>query len=166
MPVVAEILNWYSDRVLTSPTAGLLHEPYRLDWLGNGFRLSRFVRELLKKHEAYIPKFDCQTQAGADGLCAFLMDPLPATGSMLPLIAAQIYETRPNLQAAFPGAHTAASPSEFWRWFCCHAGVEYDIQFLVDCFRRVLEAGPVHFFSERVVAALGKTELQFLGGIA
>ena len=163
LPAVAEILNWYSDRILSSPTAGLLHEPYRFDCLGNGFRLNRFVRELLKKHEAYVPKFDGHTQAGADGLCAFLMDPFPATGSMLPLIAAEIYESRPDLQKAFPGAHTAACPSEFWRWFCRHAGTEYDIQFLVDRFRRALEAGPIQAFAERVIAALGKTELQFLG---
>ena len=163
MPAVAEILNWYSDRILTSPTAGLLHQPYRFDWLANGFRVNRFVRELLKKYEAHIPKFDCQTQAGADGLCAFLMDPLPATRSMLPLVAAEIYERRPDLQATFPGAHTAVSPSGFWRWFCHHAGKEYDIHFLVDCFRRTLEAGPVHAVAERVIAALGKTELQFLG---
>ena len=69
-PAVAEILNWYSDEVLASPTASLLHEPYRFDRLSNGLPLNRFVRQILKKYEAYIPKFESQTLEGANGLSA------------------------------------------------------------------------------------------------
>jgi glycosyltransferase involved in cell wall biosynthesis len=163
LPAVAEILNWYSDQILSCSSAALLHEPYRFERLANGFQMNRFVRELLKKFEAYMPKFDCQTVAGADGLCAFLMDPLPATGSMLPLVAAAIYEARPDLQRAFPGAHTASSPAGYWRWFCRHAGTEYDIQFLIDLFRRTLISDSVAGFSQNVAAALGGEKLHFLG---
>jgi glycosyltransferase involved in cell wall biosynthesis len=162
-PAVAEILNWYSEQILACPTSGLLNEPYRFDRLANGFQPNRFVRELLKKYRAYTPGFDPQTQTGADGLCAFLMDPLPATGSMLPLVAAEIYENRPDLQHVFPGAHTAISPSGFWCWFCRHAGTEYSIQFLVDRFRRALISDSVAGFSQKVAAALGKDQLRFLG---
>jgi len=75
MPAVAELLAWYSDQILRSPAAVLLHEPYRLDYFANGFRPTPFLRDLLKKYEAYI-QFDAQTRAGADALCAVLMDPL------------------------------------------------------------------------------------------
>jgi len=103
LPAVAEILNWYSDQILACPTAELLHEPYGFDQLANGFQLSRFTRELLKKYETYAPRFNLETRTGADALCAFLMDPLPAAGSMLPLVAAAIYEARPDLQRSWPG---------------------------------------------------------------
>ena len=155
LPAVAEILSWYSEQIFACPTAGLLNEPYRFDRFANGFQPNRFVRELLKKFTAYTSGFEPQTQAGADGLCAFLMDPLPATGSMLPLIAAEIYETRPDLQHVFPDAHTAISPSGFWRWFCRHAGTEYSIQFLVDRFRRTLSSDSVAGFSQQAATALG-----------
>ncbi len=163
LPAVAAILNWYSKQVLGCPTAGLLYEPYRFDRFANGFQPNQFVRELIKKYEAYTPAFDTRAPAGADGLCAFLMDPLPATGSMLPLVAAEIYETRPDLQRAFPGAGTAISPTGFWRWFCRHAGTEFDIQFLVDRFRRGLISPTVLAFTESVAKALGDQQLRFLG---
>jgi glycosyltransferase involved in cell wall biosynthesis len=162
-PAVAEILNWYSDQIFASPTAGILHEPYRFDRLANGLPLNRFLRQLLKRYEAYIPKFDSQTVEGADGLSAFLMDPLPATRSMLPLIAAEIYEARPDLQHSFPGAHTAVSPDGFLRWFCRHAGTDFDIQFLVDCFRRSLTSDSLRGFAEEILTTLGDSSLQFLG---
>jgi glycosyltransferase involved in cell wall biosynthesis len=163
LPAVAEILNWYSDRILSCPTARLLDEPYRFDWLANGFRLNELVRRLLKEYEVYFPHFDSRTQAGADGLCAFLMDPLPARGSLLPLVAAEIYEMRSDLKNAFPGAHTEPPPSPFWRWFCRHAGVECDIQFLIDRFRRVLMSDSVVDLTARVAATLGTPAFQFLG---
>jgi glycosyltransferase involved in cell wall biosynthesis len=162
-PAVAEILNWYSERILACTTAGLLREPYRFDQLANGLPLNRFVRQLLKKYEAYIPNFDSQTLAGADGLSAFLMDPLPATRSMLPLVAAEIYEMRHDLHHGFPGAHTAVSPEGFWRWFCRHAGTEFDIQLLIDRFRRSLISNSLGGFTEEVLATLGDSSLRFLG---
>jgi glycosyltransferase involved in cell wall biosynthesis len=162
LPAVAEILSWYSDQVLSCPTAGLLNEPYRFDRLANGFQLSRFVRELLKKYEAYIPRFDTHTLVGAAGLCAFLMDPLPVTGSMLPLVAAEVYDLRPDLQRAFPQAHTSISHSPYWAWFCRHSSVEYPTQFLVDRFRRALTSDATIVFAEKVADALGE-DLRFLG---
>jgi glycosyltransferase involved in cell wall biosynthesis len=162
LPAVAEILSWYSEQVLACPTAALLDEPYRFGRLANGFEPNRLIREILKKYEAYTPKFAALTLAGADSLCAFLMDPLPATGSILPLIAAEIYETRPDLQRDFPDAHTAISPTGFWRWFCRHAGREYGIQYLVDHFRRALISDSIAGFSQQVTAALGDTQLRFL----
>ncbi len=163
LPSVAEILSWYSDQILSCPTVALLSEPYRFDRLASGVRLNQFLRELLKKYEIYAPRFDVQTPGGADALCAFLMDPLPATGSMLPLVAAEIYETRPDLQRAFPGAHTAEEPSGYWRWFCRHSGDEYDIQLLVDRFRRVLMSASLADFSQKVANLLGGLEPLFLG---
>ncbi len=163
LPSVAKILSWYSDQILACPTAALMLEHYRFDRIANGFQMNRFVRELLKKYEIYTPRFDSRTKTGADGLCAFLMDPLPPTGSMLPLIAAEIYETRPDLQNAFPGAHTMASPSGFWHWFCRHAGEEFGIQFLVDRFRRSLVSDSVCGFAEHVSALLDNQRFLFLG---
>jgi glycosyltransferase involved in cell wall biosynthesis len=162
-PAVAEILNWYSDQILACPAANLLHEPYRFDRLANGLPLNRFIRQLLKKYEAYIPKFDSRTQEGADRLAAFLMDPLPAARSMLPLVAAEIYEARPDLQHGFPGAHTAASPDGYWRWFCRHAGTEFGIQDLIDRFRRSFTTGKLSDFAVEVSAILDDPSLRFLG---
>lgn len=163
LPAVAEILDWYSDQILSGPGAHRLNDTYRFDRLGNGFRLTRFVRELLKKYDSVIPKFDADTEQGADDLCAFLMDPLPATGSMLPFVAAEIYNGRPDLQGAFPGAHTATSPSGFWRWFCRHAGKEYDIQVLIDRFRRTMASDSIGKFAQQVSDLLGNEPLRFLG---
>ena len=163
LPAVAEILNWYSDRILSCFTAQLIDAPYRFDRLSNGFELTKFVREILKGHDVHFPRFDTQTLQGADGLCSFLMDPLPARGSLLPLVAAEIYETRPDLRTAFPGAHAEVPPSPFWRWFCRHAGPEYGIEFLVNRFRRVLMSDSLVDFVLRVTAILGDNQLRFLG---
>jgi glycosyltransferase involved in cell wall biosynthesis len=164
LPAVAEVLNWYSDKILSSPLAELRHESYKFDRLPNGFPMNGFVRELLKKYEAYARKIDPRTRVDADQLCAFLMDPLPATGSMLPLIAAEIYESRPDLQSAFPGSHTAFRPSRFMNWFYRHAGEEYKIQFLIDRFRRTLISDSIVGFVEAVSALLGNTpSRRFLG---
>jgi glycosyltransferase involved in cell wall biosynthesis len=164
LPAVAEILSWYSDQLLSSPIARLRHEGYKFDRLPNGFAITGFVRELLKKYEAYAPKIDLTTRAGADLLCGFLMDPLAATGSMLPLIAAAIYEARPDLQASFPGAHTALSPAAFMRWFFRHAGEEYGLQLLVDRFRRTLVSDSLVGFAEQTSRLIGNSpRRQFLG---
>ena len=162
LPAIAEILNWYSDEILSCPSAGLMHESYGFDRLANGLPLNGFVRGILKKHEAWIPRFDGRSVAGADALCGFLMDPLPATGSLLPLVTAEIYERRPDLRNAFPGAHTAAAPLGFWRWFCRHASFEYEIGFLIDRFRRTLVSGNLIEFADRVRAVIGE-DIRFLG---
>jgi glycosyltransferase involved in cell wall biosynthesis len=162
-PAAAEILNWYSDQILACRTTNYRYEPYRFDQLANGFLLNRFVRQILKKYEIYIPRFDSQTLEGADGLSAFLMDPLPATRSMLPLIAAEIYEARPDLQHVYPGAHTAMSPEGFLLWFCHHAGADFGIQFLIDHFRRSLTSDSLRGITEVILAVLGDSPLRFLG---
>ncbi|MBV8574703.1 MAG: hypothetical protein JOZ58_06635, partial [Acetobacteraceae bacterium] len=163
-PAVAGILNWYSNQILTSPLAWLLEVPYGFDILPNGFHMTAFVREVLKKYERYIPKFDIRTVAGADGLCAFLMDPLPASGSQLPLIAAEIYDSRPDLQDLCPVAHTRIDPAPFWRWFCRHGGHEYDLEQLIDRFRRSLISISIINLAKVVVATIGERECpEFLG---
>jgi glycosyltransferase involved in cell wall biosynthesis len=163
LPTVASILDWYSDQVLAAATAELRHEPYRHDQLANGLTMMPFLRDVLKKYEAYAPRFDARSPGGADCLCAFLMDPLPAAASMLPLVAAEIYDHRQDLQINYPGARIAISAGPFWRWFCRHAGGEYDIQFLVDRFRRSFYSVPLYDFAERVSAALGEPAARFLG---
>ena len=82
------------------------------------------------------------------------MDPLPATGSMLPLVAAEIYDQRPDLQKAFPNAHTDREPTGYWFWFCRHAGREFDIDFLIDNFRRMLVSDPLAEFVHLVASTL------------
>jgi glycosyltransferase involved in cell wall biosynthesis len=163
LPAVAEILNWYSDEILGTETAALRHEPYGFDLIANGLTMNPFLRNLLKKYEAYTPKFDSRSQEGADCLSAFYMDPLPATASMLPLVAAEIYERRADLQLSYPGAHTASSVVPYWRWFCRHAGKEYDIQFLVDRYRRALMSGAAFDFAEQISAELKDGRMRFFG---
>ena len=80
LPAIAEILGWYSDTVRGSDLAEFLTAPYRFDRLANGYAPTKFVREILKRYEAAIPRFNALTETGADELCAFLMSPLPATG--------------------------------------------------------------------------------------
>ena len=164
LPAIAEILSWYSNRVLSCSHSHRLYKAYRYDHLANGFRMTRFTRELLKKHDNAIPRFDSRTEVGANALCGFLMDPLPATGSMLPLVAAVIYDQRPDLQAAFPGGHISSSPSPYWYWFCRHAGKEFDIQFLIDHFRRMLVSNPLLAFANQLSTLLGEDHPHFLAG--
>ncbi len=162
LPAVAALLGWYSDRILAGPNADLRHEPYGYDQLVNGLPMNAFLRDLLKKYEAYAPRFDVRTVPGADALCGFFMDPLPATGSLLPLVAAEIYARRADVHALYPNAYTAMSIVPFWRWFCRHAGQDHDIQFLIDRFRRSLMSGSACDFAERVAEILGERRLLFL----
>ena len=140
LPSIALILEWYGRELLASPMLELGHAPYRFDTMANGIQLSRFLRDVLKRYDGYFPRFDIMAEGGANGLCSFLMAPLPATGSRLPLLAAVIYESRPDLQEGYPGAHVDLDPATFCRWFYQHAGAEYDIEPLVARFRRTLES--------------------------
>ncbi len=166
MPAVADILAWYSMQLYGCDYVSQSVIPYRFDRLGNGIRLNAYVREILKKYEAYIPKFDAQSKSGADRLCAFLMSPLPATGSLLPLLAAEIYEARPDLRSGFPNAHTSALHSHrYWTWFMENAGAEYDLHEIISGFRQILVSDAFVGFSqavEQLLVTLG-APLKFLG---
>jgi len=153
---IAELLIWYSQKVLSGPHSGLLAAPYPFDVLPNGFRLTEFVRGILKQYENYFPKYDPQNGADADRLCRFLMTPLPAT------VAAVIYDLRTDLQTAFPGAHTNTSLREFWRWFCQHAGREYGIEFLIDKHRNILVSDSLVGFSEQLEQLFQRSSRCFL----
>ena len=91
------------------------------------------------------------------------MDPLPATGSMLPLVLAEIFDRRPDLQQQWPNARTALVPQDLWWWFCHHAGEEYSIQFLIDRYRRSLISDSSFGFAQQVSTVLRESQLQFLG---
>jgi glycosyltransferase involved in cell wall biosynthesis len=147
---VACILLWYRDQVLAGPHADLLAEPYKYDRLANGFRVTEFLRGIFQKYENYFPKYDIRKTADADKLCRFLMTPLAATGSLLPLVAAVIYDQRPDLQQLFPRADIGITTSEYWRWFCVHAGREYGIEFLISEHRSVLVSDSLVGFSEQL----------------
>ncbi len=165
LPSIALILEWYGRELLLSPFAALAHEPYRFDTLANGVRLSTFLRDILKQYEGYVPRYDATTVAGADALCAFLMTPLPATGSRLPLVAAAIYNSRPDLQTGYPRAHTDLEPIGFHRWFCQHAGTEYGIEPLIARFRRTLDSDSLAGFAAEIIELLPQRarSLRFLG---
>ena len=162
LPTVASLLSWYSHQLLGSPLRMLLAEDYRFDTLANGLRMNGLLRDLLKRYEVYFPKFDPTVEQGADRLCAFLMDPLPAARSLLPLVAAEIYDRRDDLRDQFPGAHVAATPSQYWHWFCRHAGIEFDVQFLIDRFRRTLVSDSISGFADEIAQLIG-VEMKFLG---
>ena len=154
LPSVALVLQWYSRQLAASRFAELAHEGYRFDLLANGIRLTKFLRNILSRYEMYVPRFDGTTVPGADALCAFLMTPLPATGSRLPLLAAVIYESRPDLQHGYPGAHTDLSPTGFCRWFYQHGSEEYAIEPLVARFRRTLDSDSLAGFAAEIEAQL------------
>ncbi|MBV9783952.1 MAG: glycosyltransferase [Acidisphaera sp.] len=165
LPSIAWLLGWYRKAVLTGPHSRFLATPYRLDSLANGFRLSEFLRLLLKQYESYIPRYNARSLADSSNLCRFLMSPLPATGSLLPFVAAAIYDRRPDLQRDFPGAHTSPDAKGFWHWFCCNAGREYNIELLISEHRRVLVSDSLMGFSDeldRLFAQSGKN-YRFLG---
>ncbi len=154
LPSVALILEWYSRRLLSSRFAEAAHEGYRFDVLANGVRLTRFLRDILGRYEMYFSRFDGTTARGAEALCAFLMTPLPATGSRLPLLAAVIYESRPDFQNGYPDAHTDLSPAGFCRWFYQHGSAEYAIEPLIARFRRTLDSDSLAGFATEVEALL------------
>jgi glycosyltransferase involved in cell wall biosynthesis len=83
----------------------------------------------------------------------------------LPLIAAEIYDHRPDLVQAFPGAHIGENQDGFWRWICRHGVVEFQIDFLVTYFRRSLTSDSLVGFSEEIDGLQQKNGLsyRFLG---
>lgn len=164
MPSVARILAWYTETVKSMPAYRYRATAYGYDILANGVRVTALIRGILKKYETYAPRFDARSDEGAFALCTWLMTPLAAAGSTLPLIAAEIYDRRPDLHHGFPHAHSIAFPEGYWRWFCRHAGREYDIHPLIDRFRRALISDSMVGFAESVGAVLdaGQRKLRFL----
>ena len=165
LPSIALILEWYSGQVFSGSLSYLLNEPYAFDVLGNGIRLTSMLRNILKRYDSYLQHVDTTTVEGADALCAALMTPLPATGSRLPLIAAEIYEARPDLQEGYPNAHVDLQPHGFSQWFLHHAGGEYQIEPLIAKFRRVLDSDSLAGFVSEIRKYLPETlqELKILG---
>jgi hypothetical protein len=82
------------------------------------------------------------------------MTPLPVTGSMLPLVAAEIYDARPDLAAAWPNARTGENPDGFWRWINRYGGVEFQIDHLLTFFRRSLTSDSLVGFTEEITALM------------
>ena len=165
LPAVAYLLSWYSEQIRGDSLSQTMHWPYRFDTLANGLPLTPFIRGILKKYEAYARKCDGFDVQDADRLCAFLMTPLPAAGSGLPLIAAEIYDQRPDLLQAFPGAHIGENQEALWRWLCRHGAVEYRVDFLLTHFRRTLTSDSVVGFAEEIDGLQQKDNLsyRFLG---
>jgi glycosyltransferase involved in cell wall biosynthesis len=150
LPSIASILQWYRERVTSGQYAELLAAPYRFDVLPNGFRLTEFVRTILKKFENYFPKFNALSFVDSERLCEFLMNPLPSTGSLLPLVAAVIYDQRLDLQRLFPRANIDTNVREFWHWFCQHAGREYAIEYLIGQHRHTLISDSLVGFAQEL----------------
>jgi glycosyltransferase involved in cell wall biosynthesis len=148
LPSIATLLQWYRDRVFSTANVELLAAPYRFDVLPNGFRLNDFVRTLLKRFENYFPKYNSFSHVDSERLCDCLMTPLPATGSLLPLVAAVIYELRSDLQRDFPTANINTSNREFWHWFCQNAGREYNIEYLISEHRHTLVSDSLLGYAE------------------
>ncbi len=165
LPTVAYLLSWYSEQILVSQLLETIHWPYRFDTLANGFAPTSFVRDLLKKYEPYCPRSDGTDGDEADRLCALLLTPLAATGSVLPLVLAEIYDQRPDLSAAFPGAHIGENLNGLWRWFCRHGAMEFQLDLLVTRFRRTLTSDSLIGFAEEISVTLDADHgpCQFLG---
>ena len=159
LPSVALILEWYSRHLLEGKHVHLLVRPYGFDRIGNGMQMTPMLRQVIKRYDNYLCKSDTRTLEGANELCALMMMPLPATGSRLPLIAAEIYEARPDLQLAYPNAHVDLHPNAFYRWFLHYAGSEFQIEPLVAGFRRVLDSDSLAGFVAEVEQILSPSVL-------
>ena len=166
MPAVAAILAWYSDQLSDAGYFAWSIVPYKFDEMANGVKFNSFLRTLLKKYEQYIPRYNVQDVEEADELCRFLMSPLPATGSLLPFVAAEIYSARKDLQAAFPNSdYVPLYRNSYYVWFLEHAGREHGVGDLIAGFRRVLLSDPLVALTQDVRKALRQedAELKVLG---
>ena len=68
----------------------------------------------------------------------------------MPLIAAEIYDHRPDLAQAWPSAHIAETPNGYWRWFCRYGGPEFHVDLLITRFRRCLTSDSLIGFAEEI----------------
>ncbi|MBM0204756.1 glycosyltransferase family 4 protein [Micromonospora sp. STR1s_5] len=163
LPSVALLVEWYRSELGKLNVFEASTKIYRFDVLGNGLPMNPLLREIAKKWEAYIPHVDVRLSEGADDFCRFLMSPLPATGSLLPLVLAEVYDRRLDLQEAYPGAHT--DPGVLTFWSMRHGGREHEIDFLIERFRQTLVSDSLVGYTEDVAQTLGEIgqKLNFLG---
>lgn len=162
LPSVSSLVDYYREAVSSFDESGSTSDPYRFSTLCNGVIVNDFVRDILKKWERYLPRYNGFDAAEVESLCLALMSPLYATGSLLPLLAYEVYEARADLRSAFPGAHLY--PERLYGWFFRHAGPEYGISTLIDQFRCGLVCDPLVGFTEEVGECLaGVPNLAVLG---
>lgn len=155
-PARPRILSRYDTRhsLQCLPTVWALAERYRARLIANGWTeegsaryprahlpsgipLTPTLREVFKVHELVLRRdLDPWSEEGERAYCEAVMRPAPGSGSLLPAIAKQAYDSRADLRAMAPNADMHPAPMIPWLLDC---GVdELGIRGLVDAHRRPL----------------------------
>ncbi len=114
-PSLAKLCEFYVDQLFAHGAVESWAMPYRYDHFPSGLRVTPFVRGLFKRYEPSLWRpLDPWTDAGERHYGRALFLPLPETASLLPLALFEIYQARPTLQQAFPGAHLDPTPMVSW----------------------------------------------------
>jgi len=138
-PVLEELASRYRRRIVAHGWTG---EPvaWRWDTLPSGETIDDRVRELAKRHERELDRGDDPwTPAGEERLARAFLAPLASTGTLLPLLLADHYRNRDDLQRAFPEAELA--PERFFAWYRKWGVAEHGHAIWIERFRPALPTG-------------------------
>jgi len=140
-PHLAELAARYRRRLVDHGWTG---EPvaWRWDTLPSGERIDERIRELAKCHERQLDRGDDPwSDSGERRLARAFLAPATGSGSLLPLLLADHWRNRDDLQRAFPEAERA--PERFFAWYRRWGVAEHGYEIWIERFRPALPTGGV-----------------------
>lgn len=116
LPSVTVLIEFYLDRLFEHDPLTEMKKRYRYDRFSSGLKISPEIREIFKRYEGLLWRdLSPWSEPGEHYYLQSLFLPLPQTQSLLPLALHQLYQRRPDLQAAFPRA--VLEPQSMIDWF-------------------------------------------------
>ena len=70
---------------------------------------------------------------GEEEYCRALLRPVPGSPSLIPILFKEMYDSRPDLQLAYPDAHLR--PAALLRWIATNGILEYEYVEVYDRYR-------------------------------
>ena len=135
MPAVARLRDFYLER-LDANDRGERDAPYAFDRFPSGIRIDARMREIFRADEVFLrAEVSPWTSEGEAYYAGALLAPIPYTGSMAPVLAKRIYDTRPDLSVL---GDVSLDPAPLVTWMLGQGVSDYGYEELIDRHRPVV----------------------------
>ena len=138
IPAMARLRDLYLERIHANDR-GELEAPYGFDRFPSGIRIDARMREIFRSDEVFLrAEASPWTRDGEAHYAGALLAPIPYTGSLAPVLAKRIHETRPDLHVL---GDVSLDPRPLVDWMLLQGVSDYGYEELFDRHRPIV---PLH----------------------